>query len=95
MYELFTSAKSGLFRNMDAVGLDVVLDIESHYAEILPGIPEGPRILLKSYLNHGWASRKTPVAVSTTTTRNESTQTRDVECRKGWLVTPMDIFQMP
>ena len=28
---------------MDRVGLDVVLDIEEHYASVRPGIPEGPR----------------------------------------------------
>jgi len=38
---------------MDQVGLDVVLDIEEHYAEIREGIPEGPRTLLREYLEHG------------------------------------------
>lgn len=32
---------------MDVVGLDVVLDIEEHYAETRPGIPKEPRELLK------------------------------------------------
>jgi 3-hydroxybutyryl-CoA dehydrogenase len=41
------------FRTMDQVGLDVVLDIEEHYAEIRAGIPEGPRTLLREYLDHG------------------------------------------
>jgi 3-hydroxybutyryl-CoA dehydrogenase len=41
------------FRTMDQVGLDVVLDIEEHYAEIRAGIPEGPRTLLREYLEHG------------------------------------------
>jgi 3-hydroxybutyryl-CoA dehydrogenase len=41
------------FRTMDQVGLDVVLDIEEHYAEIRAGIPEGPRTLLRDYLEHG------------------------------------------
>jgi 3-hydroxybutyryl-CoA dehydrogenase len=41
------------FRTMDQVGLDVVLDIEEHYAEIRAGIPEGPRTLLRDYLKHG------------------------------------------
>jgi len=48
------------FRLRDgAVGLDVVLDIEEHYASIRPGIPDGPRELLRSYLAKGWAGRKT------------------------------------
>ena len=58
MFELFTGAKAGPFRNMDAVGLDVVLDIEKHYAAIRPGIPEGPRTLLQDYLDKGWSGKK-------------------------------------
>lgn len=39
---------------MDVVGLDVVLDIENHYAETRPGmIPEGPRRLLKKMVDEG------------------------------------------
>jgi hypothetical protein len=30
---------------MDAVGLDVVLSIEEHYAEERPGLPDAPRTL--------------------------------------------------
>jgi 3-hydroxybutyryl-CoA dehydrogenase len=56
---LFTGGKVGPFRAMDSVGLDVVLDIEEHYATLRPGIPAGPRELLKSYLAKGWAGRKT------------------------------------
>jgi 3-hydroxybutyryl-CoA dehydrogenase len=41
------------FRMMDQVGLDVVLDIEEHYARIREGIPEGPRALLREYLDGG------------------------------------------
>lgn len=41
------------FRLMDQVGLDVVLDIEEHYARIRPGIPVGPRALLREYLDDG------------------------------------------
>ena len=59
LFTLVMGAAFGPFRMMDAVGLDVVLDIEEHYASILPGIPEGPRELLKSYLARGWAGRKT------------------------------------
>ena len=43
----------GPFRSMDKVGLDVVLDIEEHYAAIRPGIPVEPRQLLKRYVEQG------------------------------------------
>jgi 3-hydroxybutyryl-CoA dehydrogenase len=59
LFTLVSGVAVGPFRNMDAVGLDVVLDIEEHYASIRPGIPDGPRELLKSYLARGWAGRKT------------------------------------
>jgi hypothetical protein len=38
---------------MAQVGLDVVLDIEQHYCAEHPGYPEGPRRLLRSYLEQG------------------------------------------
>jgi 3-hydroxybutyryl-CoA dehydrogenase len=41
------------FRLMDQVGLDVALAIEEHYAEIRDGIPQGPRDLLRSYVEEG------------------------------------------
>jgi 3-hydroxybutyryl-CoA dehydrogenase len=44
---------AGPFRMMDQVGLDVVLDIEEHYAELRDNVPEGPRRLLREYLNRG------------------------------------------
>ena len=44
---------AGPFRMMDQVGLDVVLDIEEHYAQIRDGIPEGPRTLLRDYIARG------------------------------------------
>ena len=50
--EVFRSP-AGPFRLMDQVGLDVVLAIEEHYAEIRDGIPEGPRTLLRGYLEQG------------------------------------------
>ncbi|MDQ3874830.1 MAG: 3-hydroxyacyl-CoA dehydrogenase family protein, partial [Actinomycetota bacterium] len=53
MWEIFTSAGVAPFRLMDLVGLDVVLDIEEHYAEIRSGIPEGPRRLLRQYIDQG------------------------------------------
>lgn len=34
-------------------GLDVVLDIEEHYAQVRTGVPEGPRALLRGYLDDG------------------------------------------
>jgi 3-hydroxybutyryl-CoA dehydrogenase len=43
----------GPFRRMDKVGLDVVLDIEEHYAAVRPGIPAEPRQLLKRYVEQG------------------------------------------
>jgi 3-hydroxybutyryl-CoA dehydrogenase len=47
------SASNGPFRTMDVVGLDVVLDIEEHYAAVRDGIPEDPRRLLASYIDRG------------------------------------------
>jgi 3-hydroxybutyryl-CoA dehydrogenase len=53
MWRIFTRAGVPPFRLMDRVGLDVVLAIEEHYAEIRPGIPEGPRELLRRYIDDG------------------------------------------
>jgi 3-hydroxybutyryl-CoA dehydrogenase len=49
----FTSAGIPPFRLMDRVGLDVVLAIEEHYAAVRPGLPEGPRTLLRDYVDQG------------------------------------------
>ena len=38
---------------MDVVGLDVVLDIEEHYAEARKDVPAEPREYLKGYLERG------------------------------------------
>jgi 3-hydroxybutyryl-CoA dehydrogenase len=38
---------------MDRVGLDIVLAIEEHYADVRDGIPEGPRKLLRQYIDDG------------------------------------------
>lgn len=38
---------------MDVVGLDVVLDIEQHYADVRQGIPEEPRALLRKMVAQG------------------------------------------
>ena len=44
---------------MDRVGLDVVLDIEEHYAAVRPGLPESPRNLLRDYIAQGRLGVKT------------------------------------
>jgi 3-hydroxybutyryl-CoA dehydrogenase len=41
------------FRLMDQVGLDVVLDIENHYAEEFPYLPQNVRDLLQDYVDAG------------------------------------------
>jgi 3-hydroxybutyryl-CoA dehydrogenase len=51
MWEIFTRAGVPPFRLMDRVGLDVVLAIEEHYAAVRDGIPEGPRKLLREYID--------------------------------------------
>jgi 3-hydroxyacyl-CoA dehydrogenase len=43
----------GPFEQMDVVGLDVVLDIEQHYAETRSGLPEQPRELLRKMIGKG------------------------------------------
>jgi 3-hydroxyacyl-CoA dehydrogenase len=43
----------GPFEQMDVVGLDVVLDIEEHYAETRSGLPGKPRELLRSMIKDG------------------------------------------
>ncbi|WP_068176319.1 3-hydroxyacyl-CoA dehydrogenase family protein [Mycobacterium sp. UM_CSW] len=53
MFEINTGSSAGPFRMMDQVGLDVVLDIEEHYCAEHPEYPEGPRRLLRSYLQAG------------------------------------------
>lgn len=53
MFEINTGSSGGPFRMMDQVGLDVVLDIEEHYCSEHPEYPEGPRKLLRSYLEQG------------------------------------------
>lgn len=41
----------GPFQQMDVVGLDVVLDIEEHYATARPGIPLEPRAYLRKLVD--------------------------------------------
>ena len=52
MFQLNTGS-AGPFRMMDQVGLDVALDIEEHYCAEHPEYPEGPRRLLRSYVQQG------------------------------------------
>jgi 3-hydroxybutyryl-CoA dehydrogenase len=53
MWRIFTRPGIPPFRLMDRVGLDVVLAIEEHYADVRSGIPEGPRELLRKYIDDG------------------------------------------
>ncbi len=53
MWGLFTAHQPAPFRLMDKVGLDVVLAIEEHYAAVRNDVPEGPRQLLRRYVNEG------------------------------------------
>jgi 3-hydroxybutyryl-CoA dehydrogenase len=59
IFEVLLGTHGGPFRLMDKVGLDVVLDIEEHYAAVRPGLPEGPRKLLRQYIDQGRLGRKT------------------------------------
>ena len=52
MFQLNTGS-AGPFRMMDQVGLDVVLDIEEHYCAEHPEYPQGPRRLLRTYIEQG------------------------------------------
>jgi len=53
MWTIFIAPGIPPFRMMDRVGLDVVLDIEDHYAELRAGLPEGPRKLLHTLIEEG------------------------------------------
>lgn len=59
IFRLSLGAPHGPFRMMDTVGLDVVLDIEEHYATEREGVPEGPRRLLREYIDRGRLGAKT------------------------------------
>ena len=52
MFHINTGS-AGPFRMMDQVGLDVVLDIEEHYCAEHSEYPEGPRRLLRDYIQRG------------------------------------------
>jgi len=53
MWKIFSRPGIPPFRLMDRVGLDVVLNIEEHYASVRPGLPDGPRELLRQYIDQG------------------------------------------
>jgi 3-hydroxybutyryl-CoA dehydrogenase len=58
MWKIFTGAGIPPFRLMDRVGLDVVLAIEEHYGSVRQGLPEGPRKLLRGYIDRGFLGVK-------------------------------------
>jgi 3-hydroxybutyryl-CoA dehydrogenase len=53
MWHIWVRPGIAPFELMDRVGLDVVLNIEEHYASVRPGIPDGPRKLLREYVDDG------------------------------------------
>ena len=53
IFKAVLKTPKGPCEQMDVVGLDVVLDIEKHYAEVRPGLPEGPRKLLNEMVAQG------------------------------------------
>ncbi|BBX65711.1 putative dehydrogenase (3-hydroxybutyryl-CoA dehydrogenase FadB?) [Mycobacterium saskatchewanense] len=59
MFRVNWGVAAGPFQMMDLVGLDVVLDIENHYAEEFPYLPGHVRELLESYVDAGKLGVKT------------------------------------
>jgi 3-hydroxybutyryl-CoA dehydrogenase len=59
MFKVNWGVPAGPFQMMDLVGLDVVLDIENHYAEEFPHLPNHVRDLLQSYVDAGKLGIKT------------------------------------
>jgi len=59
MFRVNWGVPAGPFQMMDLVGLDVVLDIENHYAEEFPHLPKSVRDLLRSYVGAGKLGVKT------------------------------------
>jgi 3-hydroxybutyryl-CoA dehydrogenase len=53
LWRLFAGHADAPFRLMDRIGLDIVLAVEEHYADVRDGIPEGPRRLLREYIEQG------------------------------------------
>lgn len=59
MFKVNWRVPAGPFELMDQVGLDVVLDIENHYAEEFPHLPKHVRDLLQAYVVAGKLGVKT------------------------------------
>lgn len=59
MFRVNWGVPAGPFQMMDLVGLDVVLDIENHYAAEFPHLPKSVRDLLQSYVDAGKLGLKT------------------------------------
>ena len=59
LFKVNFGVAAGPFQMMDLVGLDVVLDIENHYAEEFPHLPKSVRDLLQSYIDAGKLGVKT------------------------------------
>ena len=59
MWKIFVRSGRSPFEAMDHVGLDVVLAIEEHYAAVRPGLPAGPRKLLRDHIDKGQLGTKT------------------------------------
>jgi 3-hydroxybutyryl-CoA dehydrogenase len=59
MFKVNWGVPAGPFQMMDIVGLDVVLDIENHYAEEFPYLPKSVRDLLHEYVDAGKLGVKT------------------------------------
>jgi 3-hydroxybutyryl-CoA dehydrogenase len=53
MWKIWTAPGIPPFRLMDRVGLDVVLNIEEHYASVRESLPDGPRELLRKLIDKG------------------------------------------
>ncbi|KQN57037.1 hypothetical protein ASE99_23525 [Serratia sp. Leaf51] len=53
IYKLNLGAQAGPFELMDKIGLDVVYNIEKHYAEINPSRSENPLKFLEEYISKG------------------------------------------
>jgi 3-hydroxybutyryl-CoA dehydrogenase len=59
MFKINLGVQAGPFQMMDLVGLDVVLDIENHYADEFPHLPQHVRELLQAYVDAGKLGVKT------------------------------------
>jgi len=53
IYKSVLKTPKGPFEQMDTVGLDVVKDIEEHYAENRDSLPQQPRDLLARMIKEG------------------------------------------